>query len=333
MVQWFYVTGCDSGFGAIMVDLLSKAGHGVFAGVFMQETVEKLSKVPNVVPVKVDVTDQKSVDKAAEQIKAHLQSCGGKLNGVVNNAGIMYDPAPTELIPVKAYQETMDVNLYGMVRINNSVLPLLRESQGRVVNIASIAGLVCLPTLPHYCASKYAVEAYSDGLRIDMRPWGVTVHIIEPGVFPNTGLYQRFQTGLDKAWDATTPELRAAYGEDFKAAMRESLGKAKSSNSTNKDTTLVPKAVVHALTSARPLYRYKVGKDSQNIIPIVKMLPEAVTDWLFTRADPDKPWIQGTKPAGAPQDGLAVAANRYPAAVSWKKVLLVLLVLFILRRR
>merc|ERR1739848_178465 len=78
-----------------------------------------------------------------------------------------------------------EVNVIGIVRVTQSVLPLLRKSQGRIVNVASIAGRVGLPGQPAYCASKYAIEGLSDVLRFDMAPWGVSVHIIEPGVFPN----------------------------------------------------------------------------------------------------------------------------------------------------
>lgn len=112
------------------------------------------------------------------------------------------------------------------------VLPLIRESKGRIVNVASIgkqclsftmvlnflccvAGRIGLPTQPAYCASKYAVEAYSDVLRGDMLNWGVTVHIIEPGVFNKTGLYSSFQTGLDKKWEELSPKLKEDYGEAY----------------------------------------------------------------------------------------------------------------------
>jgi len=92
-----------------------------------------------------------------------------------------------------------NVNVLGAVLVTNSVLPLIRKSMGRVVVTASIAGRVGIATQAAYCASKYAVEAWADVLRKDMYPFGVTVHIVEPGVFPNTGLYARFQTGAHHA--------------------------------------------------------------------------------------------------------------------------------------
>jgi NAD(P)-dependent dehydrogenase (short-subunit alcohol dehydrogenase family) len=249
---WYYVTGCDSGFGNIVVKQLDAAGHSVFAGCFSSDAMGKLeAETKNVVPVQLDVTNEASVRAAAETIAKVLDGKG--LDGLVNNAGILVAPGPAEWTPVKAFDTMLAVNVVGAAAVTNSVLPMVRQAQGRIVNVASIAGRMGLTSQPAYCASKYAMEGYSEVLRRDMIDWGVTVHIIEPGVFPNTGLYAQvlfhycsystyqrprprpqFQSGLDGLWDTLpgadeTPgghELRAEYGEKYFTELRERIGKA-----------------------------------------------------------------------------------------------------------
>jgi NAD(P)-dependent dehydrogenase (short-subunit alcohol dehydrogenase family) len=98
-----------------------------------------------------------------------------------------------------------------MASVTRLFLPLLRKAKGRIVNVASIAGRVGLPTQAAYCASKFAVQGYSEVLRKEMLPWGVTVHVIEPGVFSNTGLYGTWKKGFDRNWENLTQEVKDAY--------------------------------------------------------------------------------------------------------------------------
>jgi len=240
--KFVYITGCDTGFGRIAVDLFDKlsawaslvdrwktcwltgrkcADYGVFAGVFLEQTMTDLPKQcpsGNVVPVRLDVTSESSVELAAAFIVDHLASIpGAQLVALCNNAyvptrprarakradrprcqnqsGILVQPCPAEWQSAKDFKDMFNVNVLGAVLVTNSVLPLIRKSMGRIVVTASIAGRIGIATQAAYCASKFAVEAWADVLRKDMYPFGVTVHIVEPGVFPNTGLYARFQTG------------------------------------------------------------------------------------------------------------------------------------------
>ena len=199
MSNWYYVTGTDSGFGAELVKMLANKKLNVFAGHFLPDSAKTLKEVSDlIVPVQLDVTSDESVAAAAQVIKEKLESCGGKLLGVVNNAGLLLQSGPTEWTPIANYQKMYDVNVLGTVRVTNSVLPFIRKSQGRIVNCASIAGRQGIPTQSAYCASKFAVEGYSESLRREMRSWGVSVHIVEPGVFAATGLYSTYYDGVQK---------------------------------------------------------------------------------------------------------------------------------------
>jgi NAD(P)-dependent dehydrogenase (short-subunit alcohol dehydrogenase family) len=317
--KWVYITGCDSGFGLLSVPLFEKAGFKVVAGCFLDKSIEKL-KSPTVEAIKLDVRNEGSVLDAAEQIKSILaKNPGDELYAVVNNAGILVQPCPAEWQSLKDFRDMFEVNVLGTVAVTNSVLPLIRASKGRIVCTSSIAGRVGLPTEAAYCVSKYGVQAYCDVLRRDMYPWGVTVHIVEPGVFPNTGLYERFQTGLDSVWARLDPQLKADYGEDYYKFVRQLLGFSLKEFGTT-DNSLVPKAYVHAVTSPQAMYRYRVGADSKYLITLVSNLHESTADHLLTMPDPAGR-LKTVRPVKAPKNGLELAWSRYDKG--WPRFLII----------
>jgi len=275
--QYVLVTGCDSGFGSVVVGMLVNKGFGVFATHMMKESAEKLRAVsPNIEPVMTDITDQGQVDAMAATVKAKLTG-DMKLVGLVNNAGLLFQSGPVEWTPAENYTKMFAVNCVGAVRVTNSVLPLLRHSQGRIVNVASIAGRMSLPSQSAYCASKHAMEAYSDCLRRELMDWGVTVHIIEPGVFSKTGLYNTYHDGVEKLWNGIDKSVQDDYGTEFKSKFAERCSSGLSKYGSH-DNSLVPKAMVEALTTTRPKYRYQVGPDAHFLVNFFKYVSEAVQD-------------------------------------------------------
>lgn len=306
--KWFYITGCDSGFGAMVIKMLEAAGHNVFAGCFLDATVKKLqAESKRIVPISLDVTNDDSVAAAAKLIREKLGS-SGQLDGLVNNAAILVTPAPVELTPLSDFRKMYEVNVIGIVRVTQSVLPLIRKSQGRIINVASIAGRVGLPGQPAYCASKHAVEAVSDVLRYDMEAWGVTVHIIEPGVFPNTGLYNTFRSDVEKMWPKLPQQLQDDYGEEYKNGyLAQTDGVLKDLSTA--DSSYVPKAMMHALTDSRPRYRYRVGWDSKYVVTLLELLPERWLSAVFSAPVPGQP--KAVMPKTSPANGRQLASRRY----------------------
>jgi len=329
-MEYYYITGCDTGFGKILMGKLDKLGFGVFAGCYLQSTVDEYNKEDdNVVAIQVDVSKEDSVENAASQIRAHLEaSPGSVLKGLVNNAGILIAPGPVEWTDVESYKRMFGVNVLGTVMVTKSVLPLIRASQGRIVNVASIAGRMGMPSQPAYCVSKYGVEAYSDVLRQDMLPWNVTVSIIEPGVFSKTGLYSDYQVGLDRNWKNLSQNLKDDYGEDFYLFFRRKLGSALSMFG-NTNSNLVPEAMVEALTSAQPKYRYRVGFDSKYLITAANLMHESTADFIWNLPDPKNPTVN---PATAPKNGTQKCTARYKKS-SFKWWVLLALAIFFIRRR
>ncbi|HLV99349.1 MAG TPA: SDR family oxidoreductase [Ktedonobacterales bacterium] len=177
------ITGCSSGFGRATTLLMAQRGWHVFATVrkevdqqSLQSTAEQLGLQDNISIVLCDITDQQQV--------AHLCQVVGEdtsqVEVLVNNAGVAYS-APVELLDLNDLRQQFEINVFAHIGVTQSFLPLLKEAKGTIINISSVGGLVSLPTLGPYSASKYALEALSDAMRIELAPFGVQVVLLEPG--------------------------------------------------------------------------------------------------------------------------------------------------------
>src|SRR4051812_39464080 len=172
------VTGASTGIGEAIARRMD-AGFRVFAGVRKEEDAERLRAAgANIEPVLLDVTDQASIDAAAATVKAAVRDQG--LAGLVNNAGIAVS-APLEFLPVDELRNQLEVNVVGQVAVTQAFLSDIRTAKGRIINIGSIGGKVAFPLAGAYAASKFAMEAITDSLRRELRPWGIEVSIVEPG--------------------------------------------------------------------------------------------------------------------------------------------------------
>ena len=207
MAKTILVTGASSGFGRLTAEMLSKSGHKVFAGFRSAEGARKQIadelKAKNIEILKVDVTDQASVDKAIVQL---LEKSGDKLDVVVNNAG-MASAGLSEAFTAEQVRDLFEVNVFGVQRVMRATLPMLRATRaGLVINVGSILGRVTLPFFGLYGASKYAVEAMTDSYRYELSQLGVDVVLVQPSAYP-TNMYAAAQKpangGLVKSYGAT----------------------------------------------------------------------------------------------------------------------------------
>jgi NAD(P)-dependent dehydrogenase (short-subunit alcohol dehydrogenase family) len=257
------VTGASSGIGEATALRLARRGLRVLAGVRREEDAERL-RAQGVEPVLLDVTDR-------DQIAA--LDVGEELAGVVNNAGVAL-AAPLEFVPVEELRRQLDVNVVGQVAVTQAVLPALRRGKGRVVFVGSIAGKSALPFLGPYAASKFGLEAIADSLRVELRPWGIAVSIVEPGSI-KTPIWTK---GAERADALRSPEADALYGasiERFRAlALKRGL------NGIEADA--VARVVEHALTAPRPKARYLVGRDAR-LRARLQRLPTRARDRVIAR--------------------------------------------------
>jgi NAD(P)-dependent dehydrogenase (short-subunit alcohol dehydrogenase family) len=231
---------------------------------------------PRVEPVIIDVTDDASVAAAAEQIGAAVGNTG--LAGLVNNAGIAV-AGPLEFIELADFTRQLDVNVTGVLRTTQAMLPHIRNARGRIVNISSIGGRVAIPLAGPYAASKFALEGMSDSLRRELRPWGMHVALIEPGAVATPIWTKGVEQAQELEHDAP-PEVRERYGEVIDALRRESE-KFATEGSPPQD---VADAVAHALTASKPKTRYLVGRDAKVRGPMAKVMPDRLMDAAIARA-------------------------------------------------
>jgi NAD(P)-dependent dehydrogenase (short-subunit alcohol dehydrogenase family) len=245
------VTGASSGIGAATAARLAQNGWRVLAGVRQAGTAPKGTE-----ETILDVTDPPELELDG-------------LDGLVNNAGIAV-AGPLEFLPPDELRRQLEVNVVGQLRMVQLLAPALRKSRGRVVNIGSISGRSALPFLGAYAMSKFALEAMTDALRVELRPWGIHVAIVEPGTI-KTPMWTRERPDPPE-------EALALYGGRLAAfrefALRRSAGGA--------PAEAVAKVVEHALTSEQPKPRYLVGRDAR-LRAGVEHLPDRLRDRVYKR--------------------------------------------------
>ena len=262
------VTGASSGIGLASAARLARAGWHVFGGVRRDEDASALREL-GVEPVMLDVTD-------SAQVAATATAVGPELHGLVDNAGIAV-AAPLELVPLEELRRQLEVNVVGQVAVLQSVLPALRRARGRVVLMGSIGGRSALPFLGPYAASKHALEAFADVLRVELAPWGIAVSIVEPASV-KTAIWTKGATNADALQERIDPDAAALYAERIQRFRAVALKRG-----PGIDPDVVAGAVEHALTAPRPRARYVVGRDA-HLRAWIERLPTRLRDRLLARA-------------------------------------------------
>jgi NAD(P)-dependent dehydrogenase (short-subunit alcohol dehydrogenase family) len=262
------VTGASSGIGRACAIRLAAAGWHVLGGVRTAEDADSL-RGQGVEPLELDVTD-------AEQIAAAADAVGPQLDALVDNAGIAV-AAPLELVPLDELRHQLEVNVVGQVAVTQALLPALRRTRGRIVLMGSIGGRSALPFLGPYAASKHALEAIADVLRVELRPWGMHVSIVEPASIA-TAIWQKGAERADALSRGVAPGAAALYADRVAAFRSVALARGPGA-----DPDAVAKAVEHALTASRPRARYLVGRDA-HLRAWVERLPTPLRDRVLTRA-------------------------------------------------
>ena len=271
------ITGASTGIGKACALELDRRGFHVFAGVRTEAVASQLRAEASarLIPVMLDVTDANMIAAAAKTVAEAVGAAG--LAALVNNAGIVV-PGPIELVPIDAFRRQLEVNVIGQVAVTQAFLPLLRQGRGRVVNISSLNGGLALPYMGPYSASKFALEAITDALRLELRTWGIRVSGVEPGAIA-TPIWEKSLTAADQLASGINPETIALYEADL-TAIRKAVDH---SIRTAAPVDRVVKAVVHALTARRPRTRYYLGWDVRLCFKSAKMLSDGARDWIIRK--------------------------------------------------
>ncbi len=266
------ITGASTGIGKATALQLAENGWQVFAGVRKEEDAERLKQQSgNISPVLLDVTDDYSIRKAVTQIEDTLK--GRCFDALVNNAGIVVS-GPLECLTTEDLKYQFDVNVFGLVAITNACLPLLKKAKGRVVNISSIAGLQAIPYIGAYSASKFALEAFSDVMRLEFKQWGIDVVAIEPGAI-STPLWEKAEQKAVCVFEKNTGPIRNTY----QSILNKVRSLSRQSNQNGDPPEVVATAIEKALTVNNPKTRYVIGRDA-TLGQWATCLPDTWLDWL-----------------------------------------------------
>jgi len=253
------VTGVSTGIGNGTLHELIKAGYHVFGSVRKREDAERLSKElgDSYTPLVFDVTDASAVARGADAVRQALGT--DKLSGLVNSAGEQGPAGPLIDIPVDAFRKHIEVGLVSLLTVTQAFFPLLRKKSdgngrpARIVNIASVAGLMAMPFGGPYVAAKHGVEGFSDSLRQECMLYGVDVVVIEPATIATS------------MWDKMEKKDLSIYANSpYKSAMEKMRNTMVASGRRGSPPEHVGRLVVKVLGARRPRVRYMTGKGSVN---------------------------------------------------------------------
>ncbi|MFH0954333.1 MAG: SDR family NAD(P)-dependent oxidoreductase [Verrucomicrobiota bacterium] len=267
------VTGCSSGIGLATARLLRDRGWLVLPTARKPEDLERL-RTEDFEPIRLDIADSHSVQEAAAEA---LRICGGRLGALVNNAGLG-QPGAMEDLTRDAMRYQFDVNVFGLQELTNKFIPLFRKQGfGRIVNISSCLGRVSIPFMGIYAASKFAVEAMSDALRVELFGSGIAVSIVEPGpietAFRQNSL-ERARTQMDR--------VDSHFADRYQRRIEGTDPERKLSRLFTQPPEAVARRILHALQSPRPKIRYAVTFPAHLLNFLRRFAPDALVDWMVS---------------------------------------------------
>lgn len=276
-MPWALISGASTGIGLACAARLAERGWHVLAGVRRECDAARVARVHvGIVPVQLDVTQQHDVAAAAERAGS---LCGaGGLAALINNAGIAVG-GPLETVAPQRLRQQFEVNVFGAVALTTALLPLLRLAKGRIVNMSSISGRLAVPALAPYASAKFALEALSDSLRLELAGQGIGVVLVEPGPV-DTPIWQKAEADFDAALSIASPAQRQRYGTLI-AGLRRNVADSRR-DAVSPD--VVARVVWRALTVNRPRTRYAVGRQAWIPARLLPMLPDRWRDALLTWA-------------------------------------------------
>lgn len=267
------VTGAARGIGRAITEHLAARGWTVIAGVRSTQDAAAVTALnpQRISTVFLDVTD-------ADQIAGLDDSLPETLDAVVNNAGIVVG-GPLETLSSADWRNQLEVNVIGQFAVTRAVLPRLRRSRGRIVFVSSVNGRMSMPLIGAYAASKFALEAGADALRMELRPWRIPVVIVEPAQ-TDTDMWRTADSMVTDLSAALSPEHRALYAKHI-AGMKK---RVPVSQRLAVPTARVSSVVEQALTARKPRARYVVGAGPKLQLALVNRLPTPLRDRVLRLA-------------------------------------------------
>ena len=271
------ITGASSGIGRATALRLARAGWRVFGSIRKEADAAALETAAEgrLETVQLDVGDENSIALAARDVAARLDGRG--LDALFNNAGVGH-VFPTEHLSLETLRKIYEVNLFGQIAVIQAFLPLVRMAKGRIINIGSVGDHVAPPFAGALSSSKAAFASMSAALRMEVRPQGIHVCIIEPGAI-NTAAADKTLGGIEQAIAGMPPAGIGLYGQ----AMRRMVRTFAKNERDGSPPEAVAEVVERALTDRNPRPRYTAGKDSVKLALLARFLPETLLDRAISR--------------------------------------------------
>ncbi|WP_028024562.1 SDR family oxidoreductase [Enterovibrio calviensis] len=273
MTKTVLVTGCSTGIGYVCAHALAKEGFDVIASCRKSEDVARLN-AEGLHCIQLDLADTSSILAAVEKVREHT---GGKLFGLFNN-GAYGQPGALEDLPTDALRKQFETNFFGWHTLTQAVIPMMMENgAGRIVQNSSVLGFIALKFRGAYNASKFAVEGWTDTLRLELADTPIQISLIEPGPIES-----RFRANALDAFFQAININSSRFESDYRAQQ----SRMESENSTNK-YTLPSEAIVapllHALTAPRAKIRYRVTKPTHYMALCKRLLPSRMLDRILAK--------------------------------------------------
>lgn len=273
------VTGASSGIGRAAALALARRGFAVIATVRRADDGAALAAAAGAIgvgalvePAELDVADSAAVRDFAAVVGEALRRRGGRLVGLVNNAGVVA-AGPIEEVSLTRLRQALEVNVVGAIAVTQALLPLLRAGRGRIVNVSSVSGRMVSPFLGPYAASKFALEAVSDALRLELRPWGIATVVVEPGPVA-TPIWEKAAEAAfaDRAGLAASPyaPLVPAVAASVRRAAKAGM-----------PAEAVAETICRALTVRRPRARYLLTRRPWQFTLLHRFVPDRWRDALI----------------------------------------------------
>lgn len=274
MAESILITGCSSGIGAEAARVMAQRGWRVFATARKDADLARLDEIANVTAVRLELDDSDSI---ATCVEAVMRETGGQLDALFNNAAFG-QPGAVEDLSRDVLRAQLETNVLGTHDLTARIIPAMRaRGRGRIVQCSSVLGFITGPYRGAYSASKYALEALSDAMRLELRGTGIHVSIIEPGP-----IRSRF---VDRALAAaqTNIDLKGSVHSAVYTRMAASLA-AGGKQRFKLEPEDVVKKLIHAVESPRPKIRYFVTVPTYMAAAMKRTMPDRIADWFAARS-------------------------------------------------
>ncbi|MFA9557007.1 SDR family oxidoreductase [Evansella sp. AB-rgal1] len=270
-----FITGCSSGFGLLATLKLANKNFFVIATMrdihnqsLLMELAREMGIEDNIKVLQLDVTKQEQIADIVSLIKVKY----GRIDILINNAGECLGGI-SELLSLEKWKMQFETNFFSVVSITNAFLPLMREQKkGKIINIGSISGIIGLPGLGAYAASKFALEGYSESLRYELLPFNIYVSIVEAGSF-NTNIWSKSFNTIDGS----------LVTSEYDSFIKKIFEHAKEAAQQSEDPSLVISLITSICSKNKPRLRYPIGKGVRFVSVIKNIIPSFIIERVIRK--------------------------------------------------